>query len=203
MQTEISFGWWRERNQKDYEIKNAGNRPTFTGIIRDDWPRIRAKGAALDPYRPLDEFPDLYERFAKIKSEADAIKFVRAYGPLTCDGLNGKGDTIFLIQRQAESMAAGNVLAGAAMLDGVALCNLNAVLAADHDGLHLRIEPSNLRDALWLQFADAAFKGLANRCKQCKRLFATGPDAGRRRKAQFCSIECKTKYHSLKRSRRK
>jgi hypothetical protein len=196
METEISFGWWRERDPKDYEIKNAGNRPTFAGILRDDWPRIRAKGIALDPYNPIDEFPDLYERFARVRSEADVIKFVRAYGPLTHDGLGGKGDTIQKVQRQAESMAAGNLHVG------LVLCNLDAVLAADHDGIHLRVKPANLLDALWLQFAQAASKGLANRCKQCKAVFATGPDTKRRKGAEFCSVECKTKFHSLKRSRR-
>ena len=199
METEISFTWRRERNPKDYEIKNAGNRPTFTGIIRDDWPRIRAKRVALDQYKPLDELPDLYEQFARIKSEADAIKFVRAYGPLTHDGLKGKGDTIYTIQRQAESMAAGHLHVG---LDvELVLCTLHATLAADHNGIHLKIEPANLLDALWLQFAQAVSRGLANRCKQCNALFATGPDAKRRRKAQFCSVECKIKFHSLKRSR--
>jgi len=47
MQMEISFRWWRERNPKDYEIKKAGNKPTFTGILRDDWPTICANALLL------------------------------------------------------------------------------------------------------------------------------------------------------------
>ena len=156
MQMEISFRWWRERNPKDYEIKKAGNKPTFTGILRDDWPTIRAKGIALGPYNPLDEFPDLYERFADISSEADAIKFVRAYGPLTHAGLKGKGDPIHIIQRQAESMAAGDLHVG------LVLCPLHAVLVAGHDGIILQVKPTNLIGALWLQFADATAHRFAN-----------------------------------------
>src|SRR5262249_35607027 len=155
----------------------------------------------LDQYNPIDEFPDLYERFARIKSEEDVIKFVRAYGPLTHDGLSGKGDTIHIIQGRAEGIAAGRLPpAGLGGFEFV-MCDLHATLAADHVGIHLKTESSNLLDALWLQFAEAVSLGLANRCKQCKELFATGPDAKRRKGAEFCSVECKIKFHSLKRSR--
>jgi hypothetical protein len=78
---------------------------------------------------------------------------------------------------------------------------MNARLVGAHDGIRLQVEPSNLLDALWFQYAQASFKGLTNRCKQCDQLFATGPNAKRRRGAEFCSVECKTKFHSLERSR--
>jgi hypothetical protein len=205
MQTEISFQWWRERNPKDYEIKNAGTKPNILAVLHEDWPAneptIRAKRIALDPYNPLDEFPDLYERFTKIRSEADAIKFVRAYGPLTVEGLNGKGDIIQIIQGQARNMARGWPVAYGLLGLPEPHVPLYATLAADQNGFHLKIEPASLLDALWLQFAEAVSRGLANRCKQCNRLFATGPDAGRRRGAEFCSEQCKIKFHSLKRSR--
>jgi hypothetical protein len=83
---------------------------------------------------------------------------------------------------------------------GFVICNLNARLVADHSGLRLQAELTNLLDALWLQFAQAKSKGLANRCEQCGKLYATGPNTKRRRHTKFCSVECKTKYHSLKRS---
>ena len=76
-----------------------------------------------------------------------------------------------------------------------------ARLTVEHDGFHLQVEPTNLRDALWFQFADALCRRQANRCRQCKQLFATGPAAKRRKGTVFCSIECKIKFHSLKRSR--
>src|SRR5262249_45184831 len=116
------------------------------------------------------------------------------------DGLQGKGDIIHVIQRQAEGMAAGRLPPYGLPVEWV-LCDLHATLAAGHEGIHLRVEPTNLRDALWLQFAEAASLGLANRCKKCKELFAPGRDAKRRKGAEFCSVECKTKFHSLKRSR--
>jgi hypothetical protein len=82
---------------------------------------------------------------------------------------------------------------------GFVIRNLNARLVADHSGLRLQAELTNLLDALWLQFAQAKSKSLANR-KQCGKLYATGPNTKRRRHTKFCSVECKTKYHSLKRS---
>jgi hypothetical protein len=200
MRAEINFTWWRERDPRDYveiDAEAFRNRPSFVDVVQKGrQPRIVAKGIALESYHPLEKFPDLYERFAKLRSKDDAVKFIRTFGPLTDDGWRGgKGDSLYKVLRQAESMGADNLHIG------VTLCVFEARLVAEHDGIHLRAQPSNLLDALWLQYADAAFKGLANRCPQCKRMFATGPDAKRRRGAEFCSVECKTKYHSLKRSR--
>jgi hypothetical protein len=201
MQADVSFTWWRERNPSDYkEIMPEVRRekPTMVGyVLKDRVSRIVAKGVGLERYEPLDEFPDLYARFAKLRSQEDVVKFIRTFGPLTEEGLQGgKGDDLFKMLRQAENMTADNLHVG------IVLTNLAARLVVERNGLHLRVEPSNLLEALWLQFAQARSKGLANRCKQCGALFATGPDAKRRRGAEFCSLECKTKYHSKIRSRR-
>jgi hypothetical protein len=200
MQADIRFSWWRERNQRDYEeIKPEAfrQRPLFAEVVEHDRvPRIIAKGACLERYEPLKEWPDLYERFARLRTQSDAVKFVRTFGPLTTRGLpEGKGDSLYTVLRQAESMAAGTLNIG------LVVCSLNARLVADHDAIRLLAEPADLADALWLQFAQAKSKGLANLCKQCNSLFATGPETRRRKGAQFCSVECKTKHHSLKRSR--
>jgi hypothetical protein len=201
MQADVRFTWFRERNPRDYkEIKPELRRetPTMVGyVLKDRVSRIVAKGVGLERYEPLEEFPDLYARFAKLRSQEDVVKFIRTFGPLTEEGLpKGKGDDLFKMLSQAQRIAAGNLHVG------IVLTKLNASLVAEHDGLHLRVEPANLLEALWFQFAQARSKGLANRCKQCGALFATGPDAKRRRGAEFCSLECKTKYHSKIRSRR-
>jgi hypothetical protein len=200
MQTDVSFTWWRERNRRDYiEIMPEAFRPmpSFVDVaVNDRVPRIVAQGVCLEPYQPLKEFPDLYERFARLRTQREAVEFVRAFGPLTEEGLKGgKGDSLYMVLRRAEAMAQGNLHVG------FVVCSLNARLVAGHDGISLQVEPANLDDALWFQFAQAAANGLANRCRQCNSLFATGPDAMRRRGAEFCSVECKTKFHSLKRSR--
>jgi hypothetical protein len=198
MEAEIGFTWWRELNPRDYTETNVdAQHISFVDMVIDDnVHRITANGVCLEAYRPLEKFPDLFELFTRVRSQQDAVKFVRTFGPLTEDGFQGgKGDSVFKIQVQAQSMAAGH------LLPGVVMCSMNAKLVADHDGIRLQVEPHNLLEALWLQFADAERRGHANRCRQCKVLFATGPDAKRRRGAEFCSVECKSKFHSLKRSR--
>jgi hypothetical protein len=200
MEAEVRFTWWRERNPRDYEEINAKApfpQTSFVdGILDENEHRIVAKGVRVEAYRPIEEFPDLFKRYAQVRSQQDAVKFVRTFGPLTEDGLPGrKGDSVFKVLRQAECMAAGNLHLG------FVFSQLNARMTAEHDGLHLHVEPSNLLEALWFQFADAVKRGQANRCRHCKALFATGPDAKRRKGAEFCSVECKIKHHSLKRSR--
>jgi hypothetical protein len=205
MQADLNFTWFRERDPRDYkdimpELRREKLPRISDYILKDQISRIVAKGVAVESYQPLDKFPDLYARFADIRSQDDAAKFIRTFGPLTEEGLpKGKGDDLFDVLRQAQCMAAGNLLVFTQL--NPVFTQLNASLVAERDGLHLKIAPTNLLEALWLQFAQAVSKGLANRCKQCEALFATGPDAKRRRGAEFCSIECKTKYHSLKRSR--
>jgi hypothetical protein len=201
MQADLNFTWFRERNPRDYkeimpELRRE--RPTFTEyVLKDRTARIVAKGVSLESYQPLEKFPDLYAKFAELRSQDDAAKFIGTFGPLTEEGLpEGKGDDLFMMLSQAQSIAARNLHVG------IVFTRLNASLVAERDGLHLKIAPANLLEALWLQFAQAVSKGLANRCKECGGLFATGPDAKRRRGAQFCSLECKTKYHSKIRSRR-
>jgi hypothetical protein len=201
MEAEIGFTWWRERNSRDYEEINAMAPVPPTSfvdyVLNDNVHRIVAKGVRFEAYRPLEKFPKLFEQFAEVQSQQDAVKFVRTFGPLTDDGKpGGKGDDVHKVLVLAHAMAAGPL-----HIDLVPVCSLNARLVAEPDGLHLRIEPANLLEALWLQFADAVKRDQAHRCRQCNALFATGPDAKRRRGAEFCSIECKIKFHSLKRSR--
>jgi hypothetical protein len=202
MQADLNFTWFRERNPRDYkeimpELRRE-KRPNIADyVLKDRIARIVAKGVAVERYQPLEKFPDLYARFADLRSQDDVAKFIRTFGPLTEEGFpDGKGDDLFAMLGQAQSIRAGNLHVG------IVFTKLNASLVAERDGLHLKIAPANLLEALWLQFAQAASKGLANRCKQCGALFATGPDAKRRRGAEFCSLECKTKYHSKIRSRR-
>ena len=201
MQADIEFTWWRERNPRNYDEWGPAlppRRSLVDVVIRKQEPLIRAKGASLERYQPLKEFPDLFERFAKVQSQNDAAKFIRTFGPLTARGWqDGEGDSLLLAMSQAHNMKASHLHVG------FVVSSLDAKLVADHNGIRLRVEPPDLLSALWLQFADAAAKGLANRCKQCGALFATGPDAGRRRGAEFCSIECKSKFHSLVRSRKR
>jgi hypothetical protein len=196
-EVEIVFTWWRERDRCDYEVIDAPRSGRSGMALLDEVAlsveadRIVPKRKCLDRYQPLDEFhefPTLWEQFARIKKRENAIEFVRAYGPLTSEGLRGKGDIIADIMSEAESMRRGSV--------GV------TKLYAQIDNGRIRVRPGNLLDAIWLQYTKAKSEGRANRCPQCERIFAKGPDAGRRKDAIFCSVECKDTAKSRKRSRR-
>jgi hypothetical protein len=111
MEAEVRFTWWRERDSKDYTELNAEaftEEPSvvFDAIINGNIPRIVAKGICMEAYNPLDKFPNLYEHFAKIRSQRDAVKFVKTFGPLTEDGLKGgSGDSIYTILGQAKCLS--------------------------------------------------------------------------------------------------
>lgn len=193
-EVEIVFTWWRERDSRDYEVVDAPRSDQSGEALLDEAPtsieadRVVPKRKCLDRYQPLDEFPDLWERFACIKKREDAIAFVRAYGPLSREGLRGKGDIIENILSEAESMRRESV--------GV------TKLYARIDSGQIGVSPSNLLDAIWLQYTKAKSEGRTNRCPQCQRIFAKGPDTGRRKDAIFCSLACKDTAKSLKRSRK-
>ena len=83
------------------------------------------------------------------------------------------------------------------------LNRLNASIVTEHDGMRLKVSPECLRDALWLQLAQARTGGSADfrECLLCQTLFATGIGTDRRADAKFCSDACRIKFNSLKRSR--
>ena len=88
---------------------------------------------------------------------------------------------------------------------GIIAMPLNRLIASietDHKGeIRLKVRPACLLDALWLQLALAKSVSKFRECRQCQKSFMAGGGSGRRMDAKFCSIECKTKYFSLKRSR--
>jgi hypothetical protein len=64
--------------------------------------------------------------------------------------------------------------------------------------------PVSLRDALWLQFGQAAMRGAELRaCLHCGNWFEVGVGTGRRVDAKFCSDEHRVTFNSLKRSKGK
>jgi len=199
MEVEINFTWCRECNSRDYiEIEPTRTKVSATTILGraiemgEMMPRIVAKGVRLDRYQPLKEFPDLYERFAQLQTQADVVKFIRTFGPLTEAGFpKGQGDNLVTALSSAKGMKAGNIYHG----------HIVSVLRLVEGPTRLQIEPPSLIDALWIQFAQDVSRGDARVCKQCGALFATGPDAKRKRRALFCSDECKIRFFSLKRSR--
>ena len=161
--------------------------------MRDIEPaRVVRNGGELQLYRPLEHFPNLFDRFINTATTENGVfKFIENFGPLTYNGLQGKGDIVPDIIEQARAMAGG---------PGTALVKkLNASITVERDGVHLKLWPSCLLDALWLQLAQANTR--SRLCPQCRKPFRTGVVVGRRRDARFCSDDCRIKFNSLERSR--
>jgi hypothetical protein len=153
--------------------------------------RIVRNGGALQSYRPL-EIPDLFDRFIRMaRSENGVLEFVEKFGPLTVNGLRGKGEIVLDVMDQAKAM----VRYGTRGLD-----KLTVSIVADDGGMHLKVQPTCLLDALWLQFAQTNTRSRV--CRQCHEPFPIGPAVKRRKDAKFCSEECRIKFNSLERSRR-
>lgn len=162
--------------------------------------RIIRNGGTLQSYRPLDDFPNLFRYFVGMpRSENGVLEFVKRFGPLTYDGLHKEGDVVPKIVDWASDMS--QVLRGAIV--GMPLNKLNASIVTDHNGMRLKVLPTCLLDALWLQLAQVKSRGSANfrECLRCRNLFMAGASADRRADAKFCSDECRIEFNSLKRSR--
>src|SRR5262249_28653718 len=187
--------WWRD--PKGYRLIPA--KPTPSGkslmdvyMVDIEPARIVRRGGKLQSYRPLEHFPDLFDRFINMAtSETGVLTFVEKFGPLTNDGHRDKGDVVPEIIDQAQAM----------VQPGLArpLNKLNVMIIANANEMRLKISPSCLIDALWLQLAQANTR--SRQCPQCHRPFLIGVAVGRRKDAQFCSDECRIKFNSLARSR--
>jgi hypothetical protein len=190
----IDFTWYRD--PKGYELVPAKLPKLRPGQSILDAPsngiepaRIVRNGDQLQSYRPL-EMPNLVGEFIKMAtSEAGVLEFVRMYGPLTHSGHRGKGEVVPEIIDQAKYMA---------RYGSKGLNQLKAWIVADQDGLRLKVRPTCLLDALWLQLAQTNTQSKV--CPFCHEPFLVSVGVGR--KSKFCRDEHRIKYNSLRRSRR-
>ena len=162
-------------------------------------PRIVRLGGKLKSYQPFETVSRLHTQFIDMaKTETGVLKFVKAFGPLTQEGLRGEGEDVRYVIDQAEEMS--EVLRG--RIIAMPLNRLIASIETDRNNItSLKVRPACLLDALWLQVAQAKSVSKVRECRQCGEPFRAGRGTDRRADAKFCSPECKTKYFSLKRSR--
>ena len=132
------------------------------------------------------KFQILVGRFIRMAtSESGLLAFIEKYGPLTFDGLRGKGDNVPAIIDQAKAMLRPG---------HTSLNKLNASIVIDYGEMRLKVWPACLLDALWLNVAQKNIR--SKECQQCHK-----PFVDRRRDAKFCSDQCRIAFNSLKRSR--
>jgi hypothetical protein len=159
--------------------------------------RIVGKGGKTETTRPLDENPTLFKTFSEIKTPEDVFDFVSRFGPLT----NVPGVVPEIIH-EAERMSG--------LMKPIRtyfpLVNPTVYLSIDKvkRDSSLKVVPSNLLDALFLQLAESVSSGAELRqCefKRCKAWFEVGPGTGRRLDAKFCSDEHRTAHHNRRKSK--
>jgi len=160
--------------------------------------RIIRNGGALQAYRPIEAFPNLFRYFmAMPKSEDGVLEFIQTYGPLTYEGMQGDGDVVPAVIDEAVNMSKtvrGQILAAP-------LNKLNVTIFSDPShGVHLKVSPTCLLDALWLQLAQTRSKTDFRECLQCHEPFLVGAGI-RRADAKFCSDKCRITFNSHNRSR--
>ena len=174
---------------------------------------IRRQGGDLVPYRPLDVFDSLFEIFARLRTDDDVLYFVERFGPLTPDGLDAqKGELVDGVLAHADTMrdlflfSTGDRAHSAkliAQLQANPFAELEVTLGLDagSEDLKLRLCPTSLLDAVWLQAAQHLSSGATVRqCQHCGQWFEAGPGSGRRLDAKFCSDQHRISFNSSKRT---
>jgi hypothetical protein len=190
----LDFTWYKD--SKGYRLV-PGTRPKPGQSLLHDVPasevvaRIVRNDGRLVPWQPL-RIGDLFERFSRLSTAEELLKFVERYGPLTRQGLRGKGDVVGVVLNEARSM---RLWVGKPLLE-----KLDVSIDITGGETRLKVTPACLLDAIWLQYAQSGAR--SRECPQCHKRFLVGAAAGRRRDAQYCDDECRKRYNSLKRSRR-
>jgi hypothetical protein len=160
-------------------------------------------------YKSISKIPDLFKIFAKIsRTSKGVLDFISNYGPFTDAGIaGGRGDMVPTIIAQADEMTKRlNLLSADSRLGSdIPITSLRGFLVTDRatGGVALKIVPATLRDALWLQLAEALSNGTKMRkCRHCDDWFSAGAGTDRRADAEFCSDEHRKRFNSLNRSRK-
>jgi hypothetical protein len=195
----IDFTWYFDKK---------GYRPKDGRLVR--------RGGELQAYRPLGDFPTLFRIFIKkCRSESGVVDFVNKFGPLNASpgdlintrvlGLPGfmaaRGDSIREVIQQAKLMAKLE-RDHKSDIPQIPLTSLEAFLVTDSGEIRLKLSPSRLIDAIWLQMAQSITSGRDVReCLHCGGLFEVGPGSDRRLDAKFCKDQHRIAFNNRRRSK--
>ncbi|HEY3638916.1 MAG TPA: hypothetical protein VGK90_12280 [Rhizomicrobium sp.] len=197
------------RNTRGQELREP-NRPGSYYVARRTPYRCEREE---DFIKPLKD--GLYAAFAgRTLTPENVLEFVTQNGALTPSGFDpDKGDHVEMIIMHARWMAdlinrpdSRRVSSGTQrILSRIPDASLEATIEWDAARQNYKwvLRPRTLLDGLWLQFGQSITRGTIIRsCPQCGDFFECGPGTDRQAHAKFCSEEHKTRFFSLKRSKR-
>jgi hypothetical protein len=202
----FQFEWAVDQAGYDYQqgLSFETNPPRWTDPI------IRARGGALRYYRPLEDHPGLWRRFATTCSSADgALDFVTQFG-LPGDGpLQGPFgsrppgsepllhilSTAGLIRQIADKLDSGNRKAAADLFTRLAQPTLTAGLVwPDREAFpEFKLVPRTLRGALLIQAGEAITGDRKFRRCRNDEWFQLGSGAHTVHR-EFCSDRCRVAW---------
>lgn len=202
---DLDFQWWRD--PRGYRIQ-----PAMAGasLVEHTPERAVPVSREREAISPLQKYERLFAAFAKVKDASGLLEFMRHHGPLTKIGLEIDGEDTEEALKHAQAFRdwialskKGRAEIGKAIgLDGVIFGRLTAKVRASKGGLiQIALQPESLLGAMWLQLV-CLLAGGADilSCPMCSTPFMAGPGTPRRADAQFCCVEHKKKFLSLRRS---
>lgn len=203
MDVTLNFTWYKDTKGYRFVPTTTKRRPgqsILDAKLADIQPaRIVRLGGTLLSYRPFEKVSRLHNQFISLaKTESGVLRFVETFGPLTHEGLRGKGDAVHDVITHAEDMT--KVLRGGIV--ALPLGPLQTTIQSDRRGvMRLEVRPRSLIDALWFELSQDKSKTDFRECLECSKLFQVGGGA-RRVGAIFCSDECRVKHNNKHRGSR-
>ena len=198
---ELLFFEWT-KSEAGYRLVDDEKKypPVFTSLIGAG-PFLYQIGDKWTKYRPLEDNPALFRELAATEKTPTAVKsFADRYGFL---GANAGDSKVSAWYPSIDALREAVFLWGRGELNAVAdrfnhsyFADTSFRLVRPHgeDRLSLRITPTSLWSALWLQFAQTVSTiGNPNRLRQCKwcpRWFVFGTGTGKRKSGHYCSPRC-------------
>ncbi len=219
----FDFEWYVD--QRGYEAVSAEELPEgMDRPILDDPPKtgwfLRRKGGPLRWYRPLEEHPGLFRRFACLPYEPQEIlRFANEFGLLGANRVHDfvDGDLQEHLHEREEDVLwwRPHITYMHDIVEGIDLGNENSMAEAFNRSVvppmrprievehgkrrSLQIAPTTLLAAMWFQVAGELTDGTKfKKCLSCSNWFPFGKGTGHRQTKSFCGDACRKRWHRHK-----
>lgn len=200
----FEFRWAVDQDGYDIEHVPARKGPSLLQTVYEH-DVIRPRGGPLREYRPMDDYPDLWQRFAACADASGVLAFVQKFGAFSStEGVRPSEQVdenlkiAELIRQIAAKIDAKDYVEAAALWNERGRPRLTAGLVPTqrHGRFEFRPIPLTLRGALLLQTGEAiAHNQHWRHCRNdgCSEWFRIGDGAHTSRR-EFCSDRCRVAW---------